>query len=309
MPLITGKTGLSPSLLNQIGLFVGTGSDIAGLGTGSNVKLAYCTTSGSGFIAEHYYFRKQDNSWQVLNLTKHYHDQDDDDSGGLYSQIRYNNRHQYYAVELQGSFTGQVFQEISGSGGASVNVPSGDYVTLSTGTTVTNYANIKTGGRRHEWDLPSRFDIKCRTNASTQLVARAGVNMESLIGGNDVISKYGMEFCDSTGANWQVVSASGSVRSIQASSAVGATGTAIMYRLEHTPGGAGVGQVKFTVGFGASPFTVKTSDPPHSAGGADYSQPANTVTAGIKTSDTNNKEFYIWGMWFEGIPASIDASL
>lgn len=306
MPLITNKTGLSPALLNALGIFQGTGADIAALGVGSNVKVAYCSASSSGFLADHIYFRRLDNTWQVLNLTKHDHAQDDDDSGGLYKNIRYNNRHLYYSIELQGTFDQQVYQELSSN--ALIYPGDGAHVTVQTGSTATNYANIKTGGRRHNWDYPSRFDIKCRTGSGSQLVARAGCHMESLIGGNDVISKYGIEFCDSTGSNWQIVSASGTVRSIQTTTYPGFTSNSIIYSLEHTPGGVGVGQVKLTTGLNPSPFVVKTSDPPHSMGGADYLQAQNTVSAGIKTNDGNNKQFFIFGIWFEGVPDSNDGN-
>jgi hypothetical protein len=304
--LVVGKTGISPSLLNAKGLFKGTGAEIAALSTSTQVSLAYCTQTLSGFLQDHYYFRRVDNTWEVLNLSKHDHAQDDDDSGGLFSTMLYNNMHLYYRKQYSGFFGNEMVIDLANTGGPGVFslFQDGSGATqLVTGNLATTYTNVRNGGRRHDWAKRSRFDIKCRVDTATQVVARAGTGMETLALGNDVNPKYGIEFCDSTGANWQIVSASGSTRSLFNTTLPGSTAGPLLYKLEHTPGVPGTGQVRLTLGLSSTPFFVKTSDPPPATGGSD---PVRTVDVGIKTQDTNIKKFIVWFMGFEGLLAPND---
>ena len=300
MPLITAKMGISPSVLNKGFIFVDTGENIAALGPTAGPVVAVCTVSGSTFLADHVYFRKVGGTWQVLNLSKHDHGEDDDDSGGLYSNILYANSNLYYQIRYGGPFYPMMYNQVQGSG-ASVGLDEAVGITLlKTGAIATSNANSKTGWMGHDWGRPSRFDIKLRVDSSTQVIARAGVNVEALGEGNSTGSKYGIEFCDSTGPNWQIASADSTTRSLLGTTAPGSTAGEQNYRLEHIPGAAGVGAVKLTVGLtGTSPFWMKTSNPPQASGNSD---PTKTVSFGIKTQDTNVKNMQVYGFCFIGIP-------
>ena len=302
MPLVAGKTGLSPSLLNKGFIFEGTGAEIAALGSSTGVQVARCTISGSGFAADEVYFRKVDGTWLPLNQIRHTHDQNDDDSGGLFSNILYANTNNVYRQEQWGWFGNVMLNEFTGSGaGIFADITTGS-TKLSTANIATSYVNMKKSGRKHDWASPSRVDYRLRVDSSTQIITRAGVCSDSLSGSNTSTAQYGIEFCDSTGINWQICSASGSVRSIMGTTAPGSTSAAQYYRIEHFPGSGG--SIKLTTGMSTSPFWVKTSDPPPATGASRGD--SNTLSMGVKTSDTTVKNLYVWGFTFVSTPSFID---
>jgi hypothetical protein len=303
MPIIASKTGISPSILNAGFVFAGTGAEIAALGSTAGPQIARCTASGSGFTADRVYFRLVGGTWNVLNQAKHTHDQADDDSGGLLSDILYANTNNVYRQEKWGWFGNVMLNEYTGTGaGCFADLATGS-TKLSTGTENTSYANSRTGGRRHDWAQFSRVDLRIRADSGTNVIARAGVNMDTLSGSNTSAACYGIEFCTSTGVNWQLVSSDGTTRSITGSTAPGTTAAAQYYKIEHIPGAPGTGAVKLTTGMSASPFWTKTTNPPPASGGSDA---AKTVSMGIKTTDTTQKNLYVWGFCFTSVPAFID---
>lgn len=302
MSLITGKTGYSPAVANRGFVFEGTGADIAALGTSTGVQIARCTVSGSGFTADKVYFRKVDGTWEVLNMTQHTHDQNDQDSGGLLSDILYANTNLVYTQQKWGWIGNTMFNEFAGTGaGVFSDIATGS-TKLATGAVNTSYVNMITSGRKHDWASPSRLDIRFRVDSSTSIIARAGVCVDSLSGSNSSAVQYGIEGCDSSGVNIQLVSSDGTTRSVQGTTAPLSTTAAQYYRIEHIPGSPS--SVKLTTGMSTSPFWIKTTNPIPATGASRGN--VNTVSMGVKTQDTTVKNMYVWGFTFVSVPSFID---
>jgi hypothetical protein len=299
--VISGKTALSPSVGNEGFVLKATGDEIAALGSTAGVQVARCTLSGSGFIQDHVYYRKVDGTWAALNQIIHTHDQDDDDSGGIYYKILLANQTAYYSIRYGGPFFNVMYNQTSGTGNF-IGLDQALGVTkLSTGAVATASANTKTGWMPHDWGQSSKFWIKFRVDSASQVIARAGVNVEAMGDSNNAGAKYGIEGCDSTGTSFQLVSASNTTRSLLGTTLPLSETQEKNYRLEHIPGGPGTGAIKLTRDlYTTSPFWVKTTDPPPASGVSDQTK---TVSMGIKTQDTNIKTMYIHGFAFDGRPS------
>ena len=77
----------SPFRLDAKGVFWGTGAQILAIPTTSEVKVAVCTESGSGFIINTMYVRTADKTQWLSVFGKHLHDLDTDAAGGKLSAI------------------------------------------------------------------------------------------------------------------------------------------------------------------------------------------------------------------------------
>lgn len=297
MALVVEKSGLSPNFLNPRLVYTGTGNEIQALGTINSPKLMIATAiSANGQLnQDKVYFRKVDGTLQVLNLVKHYHDSDTDDSGGLLEEIYYRNVAQTINIQNWGAML--MASQIDTVGvNASVfsdfNNPqwTGGKVALSTGEYANNVANIRTGGISHDWGRKSKMNIVCQIAGNVNLVVRAGINAEPMTQVNDTYKKVGMEFCDSTGVNWNVFSSNG-VRSLLTTTFPGSS-IKQGYQIAHNP------SQNTRLQSGASSFVSKTTDCP----GTGPSDNSRLIGCGIKTADNSSKVMYVWGMTFVGWP-------
>lgn len=300
MSLVVEKSGLSPNFLNPRLVYTGTGDQIKALGTVNTPKvmLATATSADATVGQDKVYFRKVDNTLQVLNLTKHYHDTDLDDSGGLLQESLYRNLAQTINIQQWGAMLLASHINIVGTNAAVTadfdngSIPGG-HIDVHTGEFANNVANVRTGGVSHDWSKKSKMNIVCQVAGSVNIVCRAGINAEPLTQVNDVAKKAGMEFCDSTGVNWNIFSSNG-VRSLLTTTFPGAT-TKQGYQIIHTPA------TNTRLQAGASSFTVKSSDCPGTGAG----DSARTIGCGLKTADATTKDLYVWGMTFAATPLDI----
>jgi hypothetical protein len=300
MSLVTERSGLSPTFLNPRLVYTATGDQILALGVSNTPKLMLANAnSTNGVIGiDKVYFRKNDNTLQVLNLVKHYHDADTDDAGGLLQESLYRNvattiNIQQWGAMLLASHVNIVGTNAKVSGDFDNGTVVGGKVAITTGEFANNVANIRTGGVSHDWSKKSKFNIVCQVAGSTNLVVRAGINAEPMTAVNDAGKKAGMEFCDSTGPYWNIFSSNG-VRSILASTFTGAT-TKQGYQIVHTPA------TNTRLQAGASSYLIKSNDCP----GTGASDNARLIGCGIKTTDTVTKTLYVWGMTFVGTPIDL----
>lgn len=300
MSLVTERSGLSPNFLNPRLLYTATGDQILALGVSNTPKLMLATAnSTNGLVGiDKVYFRKNDNTLQVLNLVKHYHDTDTDDAGGLQQEQLYRNLAQTIQIQQWGAMLLASHINIVGTNSAVTAdfdnaTVAGGKVNLNTGEFANNLANIRTGGVSHDWSKKSKMNIVCQVSGSVNLVVRAGICAEPLISVNDVNKKVGMEFCDSTGVNWNIFSSNG-VRSLLSTTYPGST-TKQGYQIAHTPA------TNTRLQTGASSFVTKSSDCP----GTGASDNGRLIGCGIKTAEPVTKNLYVWGMTFAGSPIDL----
>lgn len=294
----SGEENVSAARMNSKTIWKGTGSQLASLSPLYPGQIAVSFDATGGFSADAVYYRSADNqSWLPLSMSKHLHDTDFDESGGLFSNIVQANIYDTFWINLLHPQTADFFSDSSGGTVTDSPTATSGKVRIETGVIANNYVHACKYGIKLSFLYKSRFSVKMGLDQGTALVTRVSVCGESTNGANDNKRKYGIEGCDSTGANWQLFSGNGTARtgSIDTGAPLiaGADSTGVNYRMDLTPNA----DVKFYlngVNCGAN-CTKSTNVPSTSDSGLDY-----VIRIGSKTTNTVSKKIGLWGVSLAG---------
>lgn len=282
----------SPARMNRKCATHLSGSEIAALSPVYPNQLIVCNVTENGFTADTAYLRNTANTaWIGLSGGKHKHDQDNEASGGLLSDVFIANLQKTMRLNYINPAIGEFMLETA-SGGSGVNDPTGGRINLSTGTTNGGYAHMSKSGVALDFSKNSKFGFKGYATANTMLSYRLGVAMENVNASVDNLKKYGLEVCDSAGTarTIEVICADGTTRSTAASTEDASQASARFYMLDFT-----VAQnVKFYVN-GVLRSTNSSNVPASGRSSGIYN-----IGAGIKSNSTSGKNLYIYAIAFAG---------
>ena len=206
----------SQAKMNLKSVLVGTGDQVLAKSSGQliNGMLASITQdSVGGSLKKGNIVQWDGSSWHTPEGTAHTHSSTED--GGNFSDILLNAITNTWFCSFPGVTKSMFYQ--SGTGGTYTDTINGTdcYVSISSGATSTNSANLRYGGFAYSFAYPSAFVTRIQlANSTTSSTARVGANMEVA---NDVTNnkvKYGFEGC--SGCNEtkvSVISSDGTLRS------------------------------------------------------------------------------------------------
>lgn len=296
-----GENNLSAPRMNAKTVWVGTGTALSNLSPTYPGQIAICSETASGFIKDTAYFRDTDNTgWLFLSMSKHTHNADDHISGGLYTDIMYDNLMNAFQWG-QMSVTKEMFHNIvAGSATITNDLSSASgKVVLDSGAIANDYAQLVVPpGAKLSFARKSRLLAKVGVtfggSGVTNYITRIGVAGEDINGANTTSNKYGIEACSQDSqVNWMIFSANagtrtgGTVTSSPVDAGYDSSGKG--YRLDHTPNL----NIKFyDNGTNCGANCTKTSNNPNSGStGTDY-----VLRLGIKSTNTNAKKMALFGI-------------
>lgn len=242
-----------------------------------------------------------DDGYALISQNKHLHNEDTNRAGGLLSDVFAANLSDMAWFYKPVGFSGSDIHTY-GSVGADITM---DTVTgavkWDTSTTAGNYLVSKLMGASPSLKVPMTLKSVMQFHGNiTNLFVRFGVNMEAMDVSNNNDVKFGIESCAASNGNWNVVSAEGGVgsarttmdanASLEGSTSVGVTGSRRGHVIKYTPGS--FIQYKYHNNLTVS----KSTNLPSQILLPGTIPPDNAVNIGLKTSDTNSKQLYIWGM-------------
>ena len=292
-----GEEQPSASRMNAKSLFYGTGDDIATITISSPIALALCTEDGSGFLANHVYFRHFDDTAQQWSgwddvFRKHTHADDTEEEGGDYYDIDIANASSRLSI-IRPSFQPEMVNWFAFGSNATVENVSGgldiNYTRLRTGIVANNYAQLQDGGlkaslsSKMEWH--AKFEIDIGADPGVGVLWRMGVGMEKASETSEsTLQKFGIEGCSGDGETIQLVSCDGATR-LKTNTAVGMEqGAAIGAKISYVP--------STSVIYEDTLSTVKASTGAFPSSGAIDSD--KMLRYGIKTTNTTECLMYIW---------------
>lgn len=254
-------------------------------------------SSGSGFEQDTVVVRNAAGTgWYYLSGEKHYHDSDTRKAGGLLSDIFRYNIAQAYLVNRMNPTIEQFARDNSGSGTATNDLTTGAAL-LDSGITTNGTASMRVTGITMDYAKYSILQLKAKYVGNvTANFARFGVDMEPLSQTNQNTNpKYGIEGCAATSGNWYIVSANGDGvsghRTQQDGQAALAPANPVSYKLQYIIGAA----IRFQESTEA--YIDKTDFLPDIT---KTTSANNVVQLGVKTTDTNRKQLYVYGVALYG---------
>jgi hypothetical protein len=280
----------SPFRLDAKGVFWGTGLEILAIPQTSEVKVAVCTVTGSGFIENTMYVRSADKTQWLPVFGKHLHDQDTDAAGGKLAAI-YRANQATVQKFVRWSHSQWRGNDKSASSPAPTLGSSGGsfYMDLSTSTTDETYNTVIDGdGLKADLTKPISVSWKAQFSHNAQVVGRMGVNVENVQ--NSVVfgNKFWTEFCDAHGTKIMAATSNPLGTTIQPSATdvvVAPTNVARGFRLDYTP----ISQVFYSDSAGGS-VTLTTNVPSSGQVSSD-----RIFVAGIQTKNASQvKTMFIW---------------
>lgn len=197
-----------------------------------------------------------------------------------------------YNINLQAPTKYNFFAEVLGTGSTidDVIASSQEYVSVHTGATPTanDYATILKGGVTISFASKIVFTTKMQISLNTNLLWRAGINMErSNVANSSTIKKFGLEGCSGSGVNTQIVTCDGGGTRIQTTTGIDMAQAAFRgYKLTYTPATS----VVYADSLG-NINTVTTSIPASGASAGD-----STYMASMKTTNTTQKSLFMAGL-------------
>lgn len=290
---------ISASELNQKTV---TYTDDVTLETTMPGQIFYCKANSGSFYKDDVISRKiDDDGFSLISQNKHLHNEDTNRAGGLLSDV--------FAANLANMAW---FYKPLGFGGSDVHTygPVGATIGMDlatgackwdTGTTVGDYLVSKIMGTSPSLTTSMTLKSVMQFHGNiTNIFVRWGVNMEPMDVSNNNDAKFGIESCAASNGNWNVVSAEGGVgsarttmdanASLEGSTTVGPTASRRGHVIKHVPG-------SYILYKYHNNLTVsKSTNLPSQLMPAGYITPDQATTIGIKTTDTNSKQLYIWGM-------------
>src|SRR5215218_7193503 len=116
-----GEDNISAARMNAKTVWIGTGTQLAGLSPTFAGQIAVSTTTASGFTVDTAYFRNSTNDgWLFLSMSKHTHNADTHLSGGLFTNIIYDNFMDVYTLDYKNAKK-EYFHSILGGAGTVAN--------------------------------------------------------------------------------------------------------------------------------------------------------------------------------------------
>lgn len=263
----------------------------------TNPTKIFLALSDDGSVkANNLYIRSAD-GFSLINasMSKHTHAADTDASGGDLLDIL-SGYSGLYLIHLPAPTRYDFFAEVLGTGSTidDVIASSQQYVSVHTGATpaANDYASILKGGATISFSNPIMFVTKMQISLNTNLLWRAGVNIERAnVANSATIKKFGLEGCSGSGVNTQIVTCDGGgVRTQTNTGADMAQGAFRGYKLTYTPATSVVYTDSLT-----NINTVTTTIPASGAGAGD-----STYVASMKTTNTTQKALYVAGLSIVG---------
>ena len=151
-------------------------------------------------------------AWIPLTLPSHTHI-DSNDGGELVEAIIYSPNVMIYDQQYVSLGDWQANNSGTGSG-VSETSSSNNFIWCQSGTTTTGYADIWIGGLAPSFNKVLRANFVWAISHTSNLLMRLGLGMETLSSASsDNLAKIGFEWCDAN-ANYQLVSANGTTRSL-----------------------------------------------------------------------------------------------
>lgn len=283
------QESLSPARLDSKTVFWGTGEEISNLPESSEVMVALCTTTGSGFIENTLYVRSADHTVWFAVFSKHLHDLDTNSAGGKYAAIRAANQ------KSVKNFRFHDIRQIKGStktagspAAAQVNLNQTSYMDFSTGNTSNDYTNFWTNeGLRI--DLSQKFSLswKMQISHNQDLVFRFGpgaFQAQSAISPSNMIW---LEGCNAHGQNFVAGVSNGLAITTQASGTnmiITPTNASRGHRLDFIPA------TKVVYSNTAGGGVELTTNVPSSS----FVPSENILKGGIQSTNTTPKSLFIW---------------
>jgi hypothetical protein len=268
-------------------------SEVSAYSTVAPGALVSVLSSGSGYEQDTVVVRNAAGTgYYYLSGEKHYHDSDTRKAGGLLSDIYAKNIAQAYICHYLNPTVEQFSRDNSGSGVTTNDLATGACL-LDSGISANGTASCRVSGITMDYGKYSIVQLKARYVGNvTANFARFGVDMEPLSQTNQNTNpKYGIEGCAATSGNWYIVSANGDGvaghRTQQDGAASLAPANPVSYKLQLIPGQS----IRFIES--TESFIDKTDFLPDPT---KTTSANNVVQLGVKTTDTNRKQLYVYGV-------------
>lgn len=261
----------------------------------------FCSTSNSGsFSKNDWVARNVDgDGYTLVSQSRHKHNADTNAAGGLLSDIYRANIGQFLLFHKPVGFGPSDLYSyanaVTPTPTIGLDLLSGA-TKLDTLVAANNYLVSKIFGVSPSLAVPLKIKTKMQFHGNTtNQFVRWGVNMETMDVTNDNTAKIGIESCAATNSNWNIVTADGTLRTaIDAQASLDGTATAGQaphgFTLEYLPGSF----VNFS--FDNNIVISKSTNLPDQTSPAGTIPANNVVNYGLKTTDTNSKQLYIWGL-------------
>lgn len=266
----------------------------------------YVVTANNGaWLVNDVIIRKiTDDGWAFVSQSKHLHNADNSQAGGLLTDIHRANMSKML-----------LYHNVLGFGPADLMTyvgPTTDptiFLDLATGatkldtlTTTGNYIVSKIMGSSPSLKSGITAQTKMQFHGNvTNVFVRWGINMEPMDLSNDTTAKFGIESCPAVNGNWNLVTADGTTRtaidagaSLEGSTAVSGDDNARGHILDYLPGN----MVNYY--YQNNSVISKSTQLPLISSAPGTIPADNVLTYGLKTSDTNAKQLYIWGVALHG---------
>lgn len=287
--LLDPNEPISPWRIDAKSVFWGTGAQILAIPSTSEIRLAICTATGSGFIINTAYLRSADKTQWIPIFAKHLHDADTDAAGGKLAGIYKANQGKVKKMILSKTtdFRGND-KSASSPVPAAVNLNNTFYTDLSTSTTDETYNNVFTSdGLKADLTKPISFSYKAQYSHAAEIVGRVGMNVENAQTSVAFANKMWNEFCDAHGTKIMGGSGNSLGITVQATAAdvVPAPNRARGFRWDYTP----INQVFFSDSDGGT-LTLTTNIPSSGQIPSD-----RMFVAGVQTKNASQvKSMFVW---------------
>lgn len=239
-----------------------------------------------------------DDGFAAVSQSRHLHDADTNAAGGLLSDIyRANVGSLLIFSKPLGFGPSDLYTYGSATATIALDLATGA-TKLDTLTTAGNYLVSKIMGVSPSLKLPLTIKTKMQFHGNvTNVFTRWGVNMEPMDLSNSNTAKWGIESCPAVNGNWNLVSSDGTTRtaidasaSLEGTTTVSGSAGSRDHQIDYLPGSM------INYWYHNNTVVSKSTQMPSINAAPGTIPPDNVVNIGLKTSDTNSKQLYIWGM-------------
>lgn len=289
----------SPVSASELNLKTITYSDnIAGT-TWLPGQIVVATTNNGAWLKNDVTMRKvEDDGFAAVSQSRHLHNADNNQSGGLLSDIYRANVGLFNLFHKPLGFgPSDLYTYGSATSTISLDITTGA-TKLDTIGTASNYLVSKLMGTSPSLKVPITLKTKMQFHGNaTNVFVRWGMNMEPMDLSNSNTVKFGIESCPAVNGNWNLVSSDGTTRtaidagaSLEGTTTVSGSSNSRDHTIEFLPGS----MINYYY-HNNSVISKSTQLPPITS--VPGTIPAdNVVNYGLKTADTNAKQLYIWGL-------------
>lgn len=219
---LIGLESPGQSRLNRKMITIDTGAAIAAIPLTSPATVFLSTTSEAGYVQDELYVTRADGSGRSAVRRAHNHSSSSDTDGGDIYDIDTANAGSRLAIGPRNTKAGDFDVKIQGGGTASVfnldNFNSTNVITMrlktrnttGTATAANDFTQVNDGGLALSFGSRIEWRIKMSTNSSTNVLWRAGVNMETVdTAGDGTQNRFGQEGCSTVDAFVHLICANG----------------------------------------------------------------------------------------------------